>query len=381
MKNQIQQLIHQVAIVNNKNEEIAKATGARFNMFKICGVNHYENTHSALLAELLNPNGSHGLKDSFLQAFIKILGTDFKINNFNVSTAKIKTEMSCNNGRIDIAIQDDLDNLIIIENKVYAEDGIKQLIRYDEFAKTNFNNYQILYLTLFGDYASEQSSKGVNYLPISYYDTIIRWLEKCVEISARFPVVRETIIQYINHLKQLTNQDIDYMNQEEITKVLADANQLRAVKVIAQNYHKIFDALTEQHFNPKMKEFCYTRGLEYDFIKAEESYIRFEIKKQEWGENFCIAFTYDKSDGYYYGIKSNPLFDYFSSVEKGSLVKGLKDKDYQNIDSSPWWPVYGYLTELTVNDWEDLIINSNEFCKDCQIKINDILEAINSINQ
>ena len=42
--------------------------GTRFNIFHILGVSHYENTHSTILAELLNPEGTHGLHNSFLKA-------------------------------------------------------------------------------------------------------------------------------------------------------------------------------------------------------------------------------------------------------------------------------------------------------------------------
>ena len=51
-------LLNQVGTINNKNNEILEATGSRFNMFQICGVNHYENTHSAIIAEFLNPSTS-----------------------------------------------------------------------------------------------------------------------------------------------------------------------------------------------------------------------------------------------------------------------------------------------------------------------------------
>lgn len=46
--------------------------GDFFNIFSILKVERDEvYTHSAMLCELLNPNGSHGRKDSFLQLFIK----------------------------------------------------------------------------------------------------------------------------------------------------------------------------------------------------------------------------------------------------------------------------------------------------------------------
>ena len=173
---------------------------------------------------------------------------------------------------------------------------------------------------------------------------------------------------------------MDYINNEYITKVLASANQLKAVKVIVQNYHKIFAELAEQHFNPIMKKFCDDKGLAFYFVKAEEGYIRFEVRRKEWGENFCIGFSYDNT-GYYYGIKSNPVLDYFSGKEKEVFKEVLKNKGYQNVKISNWWPVYAYRRQLTIDDWEELIIASNEFAKDCQIKINDLLEVISSVKK
>ena len=49
--NKIKSLLRQVNTIKKKNDEILDATGNRFNMFRICGVNHYENTHSAIIAE------------------------------------------------------------------------------------------------------------------------------------------------------------------------------------------------------------------------------------------------------------------------------------------------------------------------------------------
>ena len=82
----IKSLLHQVAIIRQKNTEILDASGSRFNMFGLCGVNHYENTHSAIIAEFLNSNGSHGLKSKFLEAFIQYLSTDFLIKDLTMKT-------------------------------------------------------------------------------------------------------------------------------------------------------------------------------------------------------------------------------------------------------------------------------------------------------
>ena len=47
---ELQNLLQQIATITQKNNEILNATGGRFNIFRICGVNHYENTHSAIIA-------------------------------------------------------------------------------------------------------------------------------------------------------------------------------------------------------------------------------------------------------------------------------------------------------------------------------------------
>ena len=113
---------------------------------------------------------------------------------------------------------------VIIENKIYAGDQWEQLKRYNTFASRQYHagNYAILYLTLWGNEASEQSGEGVDYTRISYRDTILKWLERCIPISAQKPLIRETMIQYANHIKELTNQTMDAKNKDELIKLMID---------------------------------------------------------------------------------------------------------------------------------------------------------------
>lgn len=50
---------------------------------------------------------------------------------------------------------------------------------------------------------------------MSVYD-IKNWLEKCKKESASLPVIRETIVQYINLICYLTNQMVKDAMSEEI---------------------------------------------------------------------------------------------------------------------------------------------------------------------
>ena len=371
----IKNLLNQVAIINKKNEEILDATGGRFNMFKICGVNHYENTHSAIIAEFLNPNGTHGLKSKLLECFIEMLG----IKDFNSSKASVKTEYSTKEGRIDILIKDDQNKAIIIENKIYGKDQPEQLKRYSRYAQKYINGYQILYLTLYGQEASEQSGEGVDYVKISYEKDIINWLESCVSIATRYPIVRETIIQYINHLKQLTNQDMSTKNEEEITEVLSKIENLRAAKAISQNYSATFNALAKKYFNPKMEEFAKEKALKYTYRTSDETFIRFNVSNLKTNK-FRIHFTCSDKRimyGFYYFDKEKHI-----SIEtKNLLHQKIRENDKSIIPcQNEWWPFYSFLKHLSIDAWESDIINSDKFFNDCKEKIETLLAAMEGID-
>lgn len=371
----IKNLLNQVAIINKKNEEILDATGSRFNMFKICGVNHYENTHSAIIAEFLNPNGTHGLKSKLLECFIETLG----IKDFNSSKASVKTEYSTKEGRIDILIKDDQNKAIIIENKIYGKDQPEQLKRYSRYAQKYINGYQILYLTLYGQEASEQSGEGVDYVKISYEKDIINWLESCVSIATRYPIVRETIIQYINHLKQLTNQDMSTKNEEEIKEVLSKIENLKAAKAICQNYSATFDVLAKKYFNPKMEEFAKEKALKYTYRTSDETFIRFDVSNLKTNK-FRIHFTCSDKGimyGFYYFDKEKHI-----SIEtKNLLHQKIRENDKSIIPcQNEWWPFYAQFTNLNIDAWESDIINSDKFFKDCKEKIETLLAAMEGID-
>ena len=376
---ELQNLLQQVATITQKNNEILNATGGRFNMFRICGVNHYENTHSAIIAELLNPKGTHSLKSELLKAFLSLIDKDFVPTDFNPSNATVYTEYTTTDkGRIDILIKDANKNALIIENKIYAADQYEQLKRYDQFAKKEFKAYQIYYLTLWGSEASLQSGEGVNYLTISYADTIIRWLDKCIALAARLPLVRETLIQYSNHLKILTNQDMNAKNQEEIVKTLADFGNLEAVQNVFLNYPKVFDYLAKQYFNPKMEEFAHQKGLIYHYERTDEknhgSYISFYITKEQWKEKIGIDFDFE--EGSYY---NDPKKYQLSQENKTFLHQQLREKGIPVLDTD-WYPFYENIESLTIASWESDIVKSDIFFKSCKSKIETLLEVLEEMD-
>ena len=296
-----------------KKEESLRR-GERYNMFQVCGVDHYEVMHSAVIASFLDPKGNHGQKDKFLKTFISIIDDKTGIET---SSCSVYTEYVTNEGRIDILIEDKKGKGIIIENKVYAADQWKQLERYDKFSKDKFGegNYVIYYLTLDEHEASDYSAEGISYICISYKEHILNWIEECIKESATTPLIRETLIQYSNHIKQLTNQDMDTMNKEKLVEILKK-NLSEAVNILSLE-SEIRKEVRRAYIMKVLTKVAGKNGFEIDdniedFINMKhDAVISFrntsEPKVPSLYGNYVLRWYGGTSNSIYYGIMTlNP---------------------------------------------------------------------------
>lgn len=256
--------------LKNKKLEVEKNEDT-FNMFRICGVNHYENTHSSILAELLDPNASHQFEHKFLDAFIQtlikldILPPEYQ---FAYQGVKVHREYSTSYGRLDILITNSLDEALLIENKIYASDQFEQLKRYHTFGAQKFNNkFKLLYLTLWGNESPQDALDKTEYLQVSYSEAILQWLERCVEIAAKSPIVRETLIQYSNHIKNLTHQNTESKMNKELIDQLSSVENLDAVFTISENISHVKNNLINNVLLKQLEEI----GKELNIVSQSES--------------------------------------------------------------------------------------------------------------
>lgn len=229
-------------------DALAKATGEHFNVFNILRVGHYEvKTHSPMLAELLNPKGSHGQGAIFLRLFLK----QFDMPDFDSDSESVKLAFEYNigqitdksGGRIDIVVRDGKGAAIYIENKIYASDQPNQLQRY----RNDDPQAHLFYLTLQGDMPlgfSEESFKKIGCRRISYAEDILQWLDECRKEAACLPGVRETITQYIHLIKKLTNQSINkFMNKDLIDEIIRDKENYAAFYTLCEQFEPVRTAL------------------------------------------------------------------------------------------------------------------------------------------
>ncbi len=196
-------LLAQASVLQDKHEALAAASGQSFNLFAILGRETDEvRTHSAILAELLNPSGSHRQGAVFVRLFAKRFGIDPE----TVERASVRREEPVADGsRVDILIQT-RDTCIVIENKIYADDQPGQLQRYHAYASKRPNS-RVFYLTLHGDEPSEDSLGALSLdevVCISYESHVLDWLDDCVKQVARVPQIREILANYQALLRKLT---------------------------------------------------------------------------------------------------------------------------------------------------------------------------------
>ena len=372
----IKKLLEEVAKISKMNAENTKKieeAGERFNIFPMCGVGDKETKHSAIIAEILNPRGSHGQKHKFLECFLETLRNEcgFSIE-FDCETANLSIEEPITSGFLDVLITDNQNRAIIIENKRPNEDYDDrwgQLKKYDEYAKETYKGgYKILYLTIEGDKASEQSAQGVDYMPISYRKTIIEWLENCNKIDKDIPTIKYTIKQYINHLKELTNQDMDTKNGEKIIEILSKTENLRAAQEIYYNYEAVFDILAKNHFFQKMKEFANQKGLVFKTDECGENFLTFRLTHPKWKNEFEIFFS-DEGDG------ENTTYGIPKSEKTGVRKSKNVSKNLIGYKENKHWLAYK-LYEVNLDTWIKDIVESDKFFNDCKKIIEELFAAI-----
>lgn len=203
-----------------KVEEKSRKKGDKFNIFSILGIQRKEvETHSFLLYDLINPNGSHYQGDLYLRIFLKEIlkeKDDFKIYNLLDNAKNIKVDRETfisgkgiKNGFIDFTIEIDK-YYIAIEMKIDSKENGNQLDNYKTFLESIPNEEKRLYyLTLFGDEADkskiEEDEKN-GYIRISFLQDISNFIEKSIEESKNLPIIRESLIQYQATIKNITNQ-------------------------------------------------------------------------------------------------------------------------------------------------------------------------------
>lgn len=405
-------LLHKINLILQEEKVLKEEKlrrGEEFNIFEVMRAESYEvRTHSAFIAELLNPKGKHGQGDAFLKLFLDTIQESLKENSvpyaemFNAFDVYTHTYVEYNigpisankeeGGRIDILLKGK-GKAIIIENKIYAGDQEKQLCRYRKFAQRQYGegNYLILYLTLDGHSPDGKSLMGTDktlaenedYFCINYKHHICDWLSLCKEKATAAPLVRETITQYYNLITKLTYQDMEITTKKNLTDLLAEPENIGALFAVEKVHDTVLDKICNKALRPQVKkiadELKSHETEELECVIEEQSwhcqYSHFSFRKSSW-KRFCIMFEFMKPGlcDFNYCIRYIEEQDmkdkkYAETKEKLTCIKGISNA----WKSNDWWPCF---KAFSYGNWNDAEVLKRLYCTESIENVKSIKDLI-----
>ena len=165
------------ALVLDSDLERLEDLLAEFNLFDVLKIEQRELQHSALLAWLLDPQGSHGLQDYFLRRFLSEAAAEGRergiadISPLDVDGWKFTDiEIATERHNIDIMLIDATDEFVcLIENKIRAGEHSSQLSRYLETVEREYAGLSPFPIFLTPDGADpEAEDDAERYVPFGY---------------------------------------------------------------------------------------------------------------------------------------------------------------------------------------------------------------------
>lgn len=368
-KSTIKSLLSHVSSIAKKYDEIAALTGENFNIFSVMKLESDEvRLHSRLLGELLNPYGKHGMNEVFLKLFIKSIGLEDEYTHETYDKVEVIVEENIGNisddyekgGRIDIVVKfnSGKENIkdIVIENKIYAKDQYKQLARY----KSEYPNSNIIYLTLDGRNPDNSSIgeklKLESIKIIAYSKEILIWLEQCHEKTTNYPLLRETIKQYIYLIKKLTNQSMSENMKKELAELISrNPEYIDSAQKITEAWEECKFKIVE-NLKPKIEEIAKGLGLNYEIsedVRFGDFESRFWFYKDNW--DFCILFWFNtKLENIIVGIDDLENKTKCSEQNKHNIIKALENFDLIRLTGYENWIWVSNFSEWEKTKWNEI---------------------------
>lgn len=358
----IKYLLRDINIVRKKYEEREKNED-NFNMFTILRKESDEvYLHSRFLSALLDPNGPHRLGTIFLDSFIKVLESQFKYdvrslevypNNQNRSEYK----------EIDICFIDRVaKKAIMVENKIYHKDTNHEdkgqienyygrLVEEDKIPEKGIDVY---YLTLDGHEPSEDSVKLSGKYPelqdkvkcISYSVEILEWLRTIVKECYNKPSLRESIIQYIKIVEDMTNNYTSEDEIKEITSIIGmNEDNIMSAKLLIDNFdhvkkHTIFNFCIELGSELRSRDFEILKEPKEDEISNLSSNrpikrkvdLVFTVRK----ENIPVWIRAEFTDWLFWGVCNDKEEKIKVSKEISSKIKSFVTDNSEFTQEDIW---------------------------------------------
>ena len=419
--NKISNVLQQVRLLKDKYDKLAAVTGEDFNIFSILRIKHKEvKTHTPMLAELLDPHGSHRQGAAFLKLFLEICIGDQEYTDLD--TFRVRSEERTDRGQFDILLEKGQEACIVVENKIYAGDQPHQLNNYYQDAKGNeFNQIKLIYLTLDGSPPSDESLKAKNgqgrdlHLGdvelISYRKHIISWLQECMKLKEvkRISPIREILFQYRNLLKELTGQSTNtgysmglknILKQDENYELISDLEKMILEFKVHLQY-EFWKELKKQIIGLPEVGWHETQQ-EEDYVPSKDNIRNFYSgsRDRELYQTFHLGTAWKQYDlalytgiEYWKNVELDKIYFAFTLLKNGEQVDWRKIKWLKNpadqlddeFEHDDYWHIWkyskreiGFPVKYPNPVVEDLLNNREEVVEEFVAEIN---EAINQLKK
>lgn len=223
-------------------------------------------THEETIYSIFQNQYNHEIKQKLFSAFMIAMDLEEKYYHTEWDVEK---EYFIGEGRIDLFFHSCDNTLaVVVELKIDAEDQENQLTRYYNFVKrSNYVDFEIVYLTLDGREPSEQSIEGI---PQTYHiclrsfgEHIVKWLSACTDIFETYSIDTSLLKQYEILLKKITQETY---RQHEIAKLFCDKDSLLAGMALAEALPEAQEEIRYKFFEKLNEKIAEVESI-YDFFE------------------------------------------------------------------------------------------------------------------
>ena len=326
-----------------------------------------ETGFSRCIASLLDPKGTHGQGNVFLENFLECVGPTAAWAK-NTTSCRVFTEKQVNGQRrIDIYLEFP-NGVIGIENKPRAGDQYNQLNDYADYLK-NTAGTEKKWLLLFlcerdpsaNSIAPEKQEaliKNNNFIQCNY-SQIIDWLEICA-CKSKSLNVRIFIEEFAKFIRKNINGELDMSEEKEACSIILKSKENLGA---AFDVYKSIDGTKNKLLN-KFRNDLETEMESLGFHPIWDENLASNCKKEigfgikfHKEQNIYLKFVFEYSglDRFFWGIgresksiQANP--DIWAKIHNLMSIQFGNDKK-----SEDWWPWYSATTnnglDVDIRDW------------------------------
>lgn len=370
--NRLRNFLEKLDVIRKKYEDI-EAQKDQFNVFSaMFDTSDEVYLHSQFIYSLLS--FKTGNEYYYLNAFLKTLDSKFQ---FKQDSLEIHKELH----DIDILLIDKTTKYaVIVENKIYASDSNHtdegQLEKYYriviEDEKIPENSVEVFYLSLDGHEPSPESVSTSKKYPqlcekvqcISYPNEIRNWLQGCMRFVYNKPFQRETILQYIKLIDDMTN-NVDIEERIEIKKLIGESkSNLESAKLLIDNvnhlhwhtiadfWNGLADALEKQGYEVTQRPMDenFTEIVHGSNRKQKNTTLKI-VCNTPYPFNMTIEEDYDEDGWCYFGVEKGKKIPKQYVKAFGTLV--ANDNSFESNED---WLIWRYSsihdTDKEFNSWD-----------------------------